>query len=1562
MLTGADTGDSGPAGGFIVDAEHYDSGSLLIRFRDDVRVQETNWGPSRTPFPFAMNVGAGFELLPSLHKVALPDYVDVKTALELLRDHADVLYAEPNYRIQLSATPNDPRFDELWGLNNEGQSGGTFDADIDAAEAWDATVGSSDTIVAVIDTGVDYLHPDLAANMWVNPGEIPHNGLDDDGNGFVDDIHGYDFANHDGDPMDDHNHGTHVAGTIAAVGNNGIGVTGINWHAQIMALKFLDASGNGDTDDAIDALNYAVANGARISNNSWGFSDGFAQSLYDAIQAARDDDHVFVAAAGNGNIFGFGINNDSQPFYPASYNLPNIISVAAVDRNDSKPLFSNYGLTTVDLGAPGVDILSTVRNGGYGLSSGTSMASPHVAGVIALVRGQHPEWGYAQVINQVLQTVDPVSSMDGKTVTGGRLNAASAVGVEVVPAPEIQVLLGTQNVADDAAVIDYGNTPPGLPIDFTFTVQNKGVMPLNLAEPITVPTGFSLAAGFGSTRLEVGASTTFSVRLNGDVEGTYIGEVSFGNDDPDENPFNFTVNGTVAVPPAVQIVDNGDSGFDSSGEWYVWTGQGFQNDVHESLPGTGTDTARWTFQRLLPGTYRVAATWASYTNRATNAPFTVLDDDLSLGTVLVNQQLAPSGLSDAEATWQYLGGPYTIDGNTLVVQLRDNADGRLNADAIRIERIDQTPEVEVRQQDTMIPDNAGVFDFGAATTGVPLSYTFTVQNVGGSALTLSEPISVPSGFSLVSSFGSTSLATDETTSFTIKLDAVSAGIYSGEVSFENNDADEALFSFTVQGTVADPPAVQIIDNGDAAFSTVGAWTRWTGQGYENDIHESLPGAGANLAGWTFLNLLPGYYRVAATWTTHSNRATNAPFEILDGADSQQLVLVNQQIAPNDFSDAGANWELLGAPILANNGNLVVRLSDAADGRLNADAIRIERVVQAPEILVSAAGTELIDGVSTFDFGNTPPGIPAIRSITVENTGTEALVLDEPITVSAGFSLVSGFASTTLQPGEMTSFVIRFDASADGATTGEIAFGNNDPDENPFSFSVTGAVQVPPAVQVIDDGDVGFVTVGEWTRWTGQGFANDIDESLAGTGTDVASWTFTGLMPGRYRVAATWKEYSNRATNAPFTILDDTTPLTTIYVNQQLAPSGFSDAGASWQYLGSVHQIAGHTLTVRLNDSANGRLNADAIRLQRLDPVPEIQVSQGTTSLVDAVSVVDFGSTSIAAPVSMTFTVTNLGGEVLNLSEPISVPAGFRVVSSFGTTALATDQSTTFVLQLDATSVGTSSGSVSFGNSDADEGPFDFAVQGTVLSPPSVVIADNGDTGFTAVGQWQRWTGQGYLSDIHESLAGTGADVASWTFPNLLPGTYRVSATWTAYTNRASNSPFTILDDATIVGSVTVNQRLAPSQFADAGVYWNDLGSSYQISSGKLVVRLSDNANGRVNADAIRIERLAGVAGGASFGDSLDTSATDTSHQAFQALVTSAVGTLTASAQSTIGWAESLRDWARHPSLSGGRNGLDSVRTLRERLFTDWPEREDLLDELLSLLADESTTLDIRASR
>ena len=255
---------------------------------------------------------------------------------------------------------------------------------------------------------------------------MPGNGIDDDNNGYVDDVRGYDFFNNDNDPFDDHSHGTHVAGTIGAVGNNATGVAGVNWNVQIMPLKFLGSDGSGTTSDAIEAIRYAIDNGAQISNNSWG-GDPFSQSLYNAIRDARDVGHIFVAAAGNGNFIGFGVNNDVTPFYPAGYDLDNIVAVAATDHNDDIAIFSNYGATTVDLVTLGVSILSTTPNNGYALNSGTSMAAPHVAGALSLVRDHNPGLTYRQIIDRVLTSVDPVSSLGGKTVSGGRLNVAAAL-------------------------------------------------------------------------------------------------------------------------------------------------------------------------------------------------------------------------------------------------------------------------------------------------------------------------------------------------------------------------------------------------------------------------------------------------------------------------------------------------------------------------------------------------------------------------------------------------------------------------------------------------------------------------------------------------------------------------------------------------------------------------------------------------------------------------------------------------------------------------------------------------------------------------------------------------------------------------------------------------------------------------------------------------------------------------------------------------------------------------------------------------------------------------------
>ena len=322
--------------------------------------------------------------------------------------------------VHADRVPNDPSAPSQYAL-----------AAIQAPAAWDVAVGTGKTVVAVIDSGLDLTHPDLGANLWTNPGEVAGNGLDDDGNGFVDDVHGYDFGRDLPDPTDDFGHGTHVAGILGAAGDNKLGVVGVDWHATIMPLRFLDARGDGYTGDAARALNYAVANGAKVVNCSWG---GAAPSpaLAAAVARARAAGVVVVAAAGNGSRDLATASN-----YPASYAaaFDNVVSVAATDYQDRLAGFSNYG-ATVTLAAPGDGILSTLPRGQSGTKSGTSMATAFVSGALALLWDTHPEWTAAQVVAKLKASVDVLPALAGKTATGGRLNVARLLdGTATAPVP-----------------------------------------------------------------------------------------------------------------------------------------------------------------------------------------------------------------------------------------------------------------------------------------------------------------------------------------------------------------------------------------------------------------------------------------------------------------------------------------------------------------------------------------------------------------------------------------------------------------------------------------------------------------------------------------------------------------------------------------------------------------------------------------------------------------------------------------------------------------------------------------------------------------------------------------------------------------------------------------------------------------------------------------------------------------------------------------------------------------------------------------------------------------------
>ncbi len=331
-------------------------------------------------------------------------------------------FVEFDQVIRADNISNDPRIGELWGLiGNNG---------INASGAWNISSSASEVVVAVIDSGVDITHPDLSSVIWTNQDEIAGNGIDDDGNGYIDDTNGWDFVFNDNSPEDGNGHGTHVAGTIAAIRNNNIGVAGVANNIKIMPLRFLDSSGNGFTNNAIAALNYAVANGAPISNNSWG-GGGYSTSLFNAIESANQASHTFIAAAGNS-----GRNIDSDPSYPAAYNNTNIISVAAINSSGDLASFSNYGISNVDIAAPGVSILSTISHQYCGQTSGsdcyaslngTSMASPHVAGVAALILGMKPGASPQEISSILSDSARPTNVLNGILAFGGELDAQAAV-------------------------------------------------------------------------------------------------------------------------------------------------------------------------------------------------------------------------------------------------------------------------------------------------------------------------------------------------------------------------------------------------------------------------------------------------------------------------------------------------------------------------------------------------------------------------------------------------------------------------------------------------------------------------------------------------------------------------------------------------------------------------------------------------------------------------------------------------------------------------------------------------------------------------------------------------------------------------------------------------------------------------------------------------------------------------------------------------------------------------------------------------------------------------------
>jgi len=381
-------------------------GRYLIRFREGVRPEVS----VRLLTDHGLQFRRAIQDIGVIVAEPLDPVEFKKSGLPALQASSDVVYIEQNQEYRAIAVPNDPLYSEQDQLKR-----------MKVESAWETSVGSTDVVVAISDTGIDGSHEDLAGQLWVNAGEIADNGIDDDGNGFVDDMQGWDFVGRDNLPADENRHGTHVAGIVAAASDNGIGMAGVSWRTRLMAVRFLDENGSGTTEGGIDTIVYAARNGAQIINASWG-GGGRSNALADAIDFAWNRGTLLVAAAGNDSN-----NSDSAPHYPSAYPNAGVISVASSSADGVLSTFSNFGRVSVDVVAPGSSVLSTLPGNAYGRLSGTSMAAPMVSGVAALMLGYAPELGALDLRNGLLNAVALRSTYDGKVSTSGDMDAARAL-------------------------------------------------------------------------------------------------------------------------------------------------------------------------------------------------------------------------------------------------------------------------------------------------------------------------------------------------------------------------------------------------------------------------------------------------------------------------------------------------------------------------------------------------------------------------------------------------------------------------------------------------------------------------------------------------------------------------------------------------------------------------------------------------------------------------------------------------------------------------------------------------------------------------------------------------------------------------------------------------------------------------------------------------------------------------------------------------------------------------------------------------------------------------------
>jgi hypothetical protein len=1084
---------------------------------------------------------------------------------------------------------------------------------------------------------------------------------------------------------------------------------------------------------------------------------------------------------GGGHQFEFGANGGY-----AQWTFPNLPA-------------GSYRISTTWAAASnrGTNVPYAVFDGSFdaGMTTVNQRVAPAGDAVVGSTNFQN--LGTFSIVNGSLVVRVTNSSGDGRAI-------ADAVRIEYLGAAQqtsnIRVFTGNTELKDGASSVNLGTTFVGTSTaPTTFTVTNAGLSDLSLI-PLTqasMPAGVTLVSSYGSTTIPRGGSTTFQVALSATRTGTVNGNLYLLSDDHNKAAFDIDLSGAVN---AFRIVDNGGSGYATVSNSYWSTSGGGYGGGHQFEFGATGGYAEWTIPNLLPGSYRVSTTWLQSTNRGTNVPYTIFDASSNVGTVSVNQRLAPAAdVVVGSTNFQDLGTWNVVNGSLVVRVTNSSGDGRAIADAIRLEYLGPLPLDATNV-------TAGFANGRLDIVGTTANDTIAIGtvDVAGVGYVVVNGNAVGTGVraSDVTQIVADLKAGDDTMDLSTLDMAVYSGLTDGAITIFAGDGNDMLTGSSLGDVIYGEGGDDLILGGasdDHLYGGDGQDSIWGNEGndteYGNDGNDELRGNEGNdfLFGGDGQDYLGGA-------TGNDRLHGNAGNDDLHGAVGDDIVYGD---AGDDMLYGGTGRDFVyggyGNDLLLGRHN-----NDDLIGGFGDDTYRFEKYASTGFDKINelpGEGNDVID-VTTLTLLNTvntdssaPQFLTSYLSLQFINEGTVETVLG---------NTTSSYESTT-----------------------------------------------------VDDGDSGFTTASSQT-WASSVGGHDNDYQFESGATDgYAEWTFPNLPAGEYWVSATWIEGADRGTNVPYTVFDGSLEVGGASVNQRLTPVAHRVVGTTnFKNLGTYSVVNG-SLVVRMdNSSGDGKAIADAVRIERIGSAPQIaniRVFNGGTELIPAESTVNLGTTFVGFRTTATIlTVENVGLSDLVLT-PLTqaeMPAGVTLVSSYANTVLARGQSTTFQIQLAATSAGVIDDSLLILSNDADEGTFEIAISGTVRG---VEIVDDEDSGFVVVsGTWQENAG-GFGEDNLVSSLADGA--VEWSFTDLVPGSYRVSATWSRAANLSTVAPYTITGGSAGVTSVLVNQQNAPRADATSGGRdFEDLGS-FHVFEGDLVVRLASSSAASVSADAIRLEYL-----------------------------------------------------------------------------------------------------------